>query len=191
MLQVIDMKKLVVISLFFALMTGVAMGQSRNGYTIEGDKRGDQNREWMDKVYVGGGIGSLFFSDRETSLAVSVIGGYRWTERFNTGVGLSYQFYEDKYYDYKYNVYGTNVFAQYALYGPFFLMAQYEYNVLRYETQNLNYDGLFLGGGYSQPLGSKGAINFYVLYNVLYEPDNFEDGYATPLSVGANIMVGF
>ncbi|SHK16595.1 hypothetical protein SAMN04488028_103218 [Reichenbachiella agariperforans] len=191
MLQVIDMKKLVVISLFFALMTGVAMGQSRNGYTIEGDKRGNQNREWMDKVYVGGGIGSLFFSDRETNVGVSVLTGYRWTEKLNTGVGLTYQYYKWKPTNTNYNDYGVNVFAQYAIYPPFFLMAQYEYLNLDYVEERRGYDAFFVGGGYSQNIGGKAAINFYALYNVTYRTGRDNGRYASPWSIGVNIMVGF
>ncbi|PIB36396.1 hypothetical protein BFP72_13815 [Reichenbachiella sp. 5M10] len=186
------MKRICSVLVIMVMTVGVSLAQSKGGYTIEGDRGGREgNGEWMEKVYVGGGVAGLSFSERITSIGFTVIGGYRWTDRLNTGIGMSYQYFEDKYYDDKYNVFGPQAFAQYQIYGPIFGMVLYEYNVLNYNGRNYNYDGLFLGAGYSQNLGGKAVVNFYLLYNVLYEQDNREDGYSSPYSIGVNFMVGF
>ncbi|UXP33988.1 hypothetical protein N6H18_08520 [Reichenbachiella agarivorans] len=184
--------KTTLFTLLLILTTQLVFAQSSAGYTIEGDRPGkkERNTDWTEKIYIGGGLAGLSFSDRITSVGFSVLGGYRWTDRLNTGLGMSYQYFEDKYYDDKYNVFGPQIFAQYLIYGPIFGMAQYEYNILNYNGRNYNYDGLFLGAGYSQSVG-KVSINFYLLYNVLYEENNREDGYSSPYSIGANFMVGF
>lgn len=186
------MKKLL-FSLLLLAMTGAAFAQSEHGYTIKGDNKKDRdvNTDWMDKFYVGGGIGGLSFSSASTSIGLNFVGGYRWTDRLNTGVGLGYQYYENKYYDYKYNIYSTQFFTQYQVYGPIYAMGMYEYNFLNFNGDNYNYDGLFFGGAYNQPLGGNAVVSFMVMYNVLYDDLNKEDGYSSPLYYGVNIMVGF
>ncbi len=178
------------------LTAGLAsVAQSDSGYSIEGDNgRRDTNTDWMDKIYVGGGIGGLSFSQNQIYASFSLLGGYRWTEKLNTGVGYTYQYTSYKDVNISLHNHGVNVFTQYMIYKPIFLMAQYEYLSFQglytdLTTYRDSYNSVMLGGGYSQQLSKKAAINFYVLYDVTYDKDR--SPYGTPWYIGLNFAVGF
>lgn len=122
-----------------------------------GDVLGNEKPAWVEKVYVGGGLGGLTWSQDYFSASLYGMVGYRFTDKLNSGVGINYQYFNDKVFNYSINNYGFNFFTQYQVYDPFFLMAQYEiYFIEQFEGGRRQMDALLLGGGVSQPLGGKG-----------------------------------
>ena len=145
----------------------------------------------MDKVFFGGGV-NMWFSNSYSFIELSPIVGYKVTDRFSTGVGVTYEYVKQSYYD-PYgrefsnsdNIWGGRVFAKYQVKGPLFLYGEYE--DLRLQVYNRVADtfdrawvpGMFLGGGLMQPLGRKGGVGIMLLYNVLY--DDLRSPYNSPL----------
>ena len=145
----------------------------------------------MDKVFFGGGM-NMWFSNSYSFIELSPIVGYKVTDRFSTGVGVTYEYVKQSYYDpYGWefsnsdNIWGGRVFAKYQVKGPLFLYGEYE--DLRLQVYNRVADtfdrawvpGMFLGGGLMQPLGRKGGVGIMLLYNVLY--DDLRSPYNSPL----------
>ncbi|MCV9389200.1 hypothetical protein [Reichenbachiella ulvae] len=189
------MKKLS-LCLSFVLVSLLSFAQSEHGYTIEGEgkKRNSKNvdTDWTENFFLGGGISGLYFNQNETVFGFAVNGGYRWSERFITGVSMGYYYHGFKNPDFHYNIYSPQLFAQYRIYGPINAMALYEYNFLKSSIgDKFSYDGLFLGGSYNQSIGSNGVVSIFVLYNVLYDEFDQESGYSSPLYYGMNFMFGF
>ncbi|MGL1887705.1 MAG: hypothetical protein OCD76_14405 [Reichenbachiella sp.] len=177
------------------LMTAgfVTMAQSEGGYSIKGDKGRSVDTDWMDKFYVGGGIGSLSWNSYGSSIGVSALAGYRWTEKINTGLGYDYYYEASNSSDVNLHTHALNVFTQYLIHDPVFLMAQYQlwnYRFIQGDQTIVKGVGnaVMLGGGYSQRISNRSTINAFVLYDVLYEKDVTPYG---PVHYGINFTVGF
>ena len=156
---------------------------------------------FMDKVFVGGGIGAGFGD--YTYVSISPIIGYHLTPRLSLGLRLMYQYTTFKYTNYQnqqWNTYsgndfGIGGFATYSLFGPVFLQAEYEhlnYDGLYYDgTQaRTSFDSFMAGGGISQPIGRKAAFFLAVLYNFSYENFNNANAYRSPYNSPIVIRVG-
>jgi hypothetical protein len=128
----------------------------------------------MDRLYIGGNLG-LYFGDI-TYVAISPIVGYRFTENLTAGVGFTYQYYKDNYYNYTNNIYGGLIFGRYNVFKGLFLEGDFEANNLdAYYTNQGVFEAvptrkwipsLLLGAGYSGG-GSAGGFYFSILYDVL------------------------
>lgn len=157
----------------------------------------DENSSFLDRVYVGGNLG-LSFGDI-TNVQIAPIVGYRVTNRFSVGAGPQYQYTRIKLRggnDLTSNNYGFNLFARYNIVEPFFLQAEYEY--LNFELFNAdltsfreNFSNVLIGGGISQPIGSRAFFNLTVLYNVTYDNNAQFTPYDSPVIVRAGINLGF
>lgn len=124
-----------------------------------------------DKVFFGGGIGLQFGS--YTGVDISPMIGYRVFPNFQTGLKLTYQYYGGSDIEWRQNVLGGSVFAQYILFDR--IIAHGEYEVLnvrtdwdnrQYETQRRSYYSPLLGGGVYQKLGDRAAVMLLVLFDV-------------------------
>lgn len=156
------------------------------------DVLGRDRPAWLDKVYVGGGIGGIGISNDRVWASVNGQVGYRITDKWNVGTGLSYQYFKWKEpINQSFHDYGLSFYTQYIIYEPFFAMAQYEILFLDQVEGRETYDTFLVGGGISQPLGNKGFMNFFVLYNVLYTDGGDNGRYDSPWVVGMNFGVGF
>lgn len=125
--------------------------------------------DWS-KVYFGGGLGGGFTSF-EAAFNISPIMGYRFTERFSAGIGLTYNYYENRLYKptYKVNIYGGSIFAQQIITN--FLFAHAEYEALNgpwvYPTNRRFFiHNVWVGGGLRQTAGSNAAMMITVLWNL-------------------------
>lgn len=156
-----------------------------------GNVLGSDRPNWVDKIYVGGGLGGFGFSSDRTWVNVSGQVGYRITDKWNAGVGMTYQYFKWKVPpEQSFNDYGLNFFTQYVIYQPFFVMAQYEILFLDMYEGRTTEDRMLIGAGISQPMGNRGFMNFYALYNVLYNEQ--EDlRYDSPWVIGMNFGIGF
>lgn len=179
-------KKVFLIALLCALSAQFAFAQG------EYNALGKDRPAWLDKVYVGGGIGGIGISSDRIWASVNGQVGYRITEKWNVGMGLSYQYFKWKEpINQSFNDYGLNFYTQYVVYDPFFVMAQYEILFLDQVESRETYDTFLIGGGISQPMGSRGFLNFFALYNVLYTDGGDNGRYDSPWVIGMNFGVGF
>lgn len=132
----------------------------------------DDDPSFMDRVFFGGGLG-FSTNNYATLVSLSPIAGYMITQNLSAGVGVQYQYIKYKFYNVSVNNYGGNIFTRYNI-NQFF--AQVEYNLMNMEipstndTENRMYvDRMLIGGGLSQPIGSRARINIVGFYDILYQ----------------------
>lgn len=145
---------------------------------------------FKDRLYFGGNFGMQFGTI--TLIDLSPLAGVMITPRFSSGLGITYQYFNDtRYSGGESNAYGGRVFSRFNVLPNIFLHGEYEnlnydnYNFLTERFSRIWSDALFLGGGYFAPFGSRGGANFTFLYNVLH--DNLQSPYGEPYV----IRVGF
>lgn len=156
---------------------------------------------FKERITVGGGLGLGFGSDQDF-VSLSPMIGYRVTERFLAGTGITYRYTKFKNpIDIKLVDYGVNPFLRYTLFNNVFVQTEYEY--LNYEaptwngsdftTQRKNYTAFLAGGGFLQPIGDRASFFLMALYNFSYtEPKVGEySPYYSPLVLRAGINFGF
>ena len=175
----------------FVLLLFLVLGSESFAQENYNNVFGNDRPAWIDKIYVGGGLGGFGISSDRTWVNVSGQVGYRITEKWNAGVGLTYQYFKWKVPpEASFNDYGLSFYTQYIIYQPFFAMAQYEILFLDTFDGRDTYDTFLIGGGVSQSMG-RGFANFYVLYNVLYTDGGDNGRYSSPWVIGANFGIGF
>ncbi|EAZ81246.1 hypothetical protein [Algoriphagus machipongonensis] len=145
---------------------------------------------FKDRLYFGGNFGMQFGT--VTLLDISPLVGVMITPKLSSGLGITYQYFNDKrYYGGESSSYGGRIFTRYNVLPNIFVHGEYErlnfdnYNLLTDEFERIWANSLFLGGGYFAPFGPRGGANFTFLYNVLH--DNLRSPYAEPYV----IRVGF
>ena len=144
-----------------------------------------------DRLYYGGNFGMQFGT--VTLVDFSPLVGVMITPRYSAGVGLTYQYFNDKrYYGGQTSSYGGRLFNRFNVLPNVFLHGEYEsinfdnYNLVSDRFERIWSNALFLGGGYFAPFGGgRGGANFTFLYNVLH--DNKRSPYSEPYV----IRVGF
>jgi hypothetical protein len=144
---------------------------------------------FLDRVFIGGNLGLQFGT--VTFAEISPLVGYRFTDKIQGGVGVTYQYYhyQDKFYDLKTNVYGGRVFGRYFFTANLFGHAEYEYLNLEafdfYPRRRVDVESFLAGGGYIQRFGRNSGIVAMILYNFtesVYTP------YSNPIiRIGLNI----
>jgi len=136
---------------------------------------------FIDKLFVGGGLGLQFGS--LTLIDITPMVGYRVTEKFETGIGLTYKYYKyNDYYglgiDLKSNIIGGSIFARYHIIENLF--AHIEYESLRYrydeyygsigaltsENRIAYINSFFIGGGYRQRISQSSYFYIMALWNL-------------------------
>ncbi len=127
------------------------------------------------KIFVGGNFGLQFGTI--TYLDLSPLVGYRISDHFSAGVGVTYQYLKDNFYNVETNVFGGRVFGRYFIRQNIFAHA--EYNVLNlqafdlYPAQRINVGSLLVGGGYIQRFAKNSGMTVMLLYNLtpsVYSP---------------------
>jgi hypothetical protein len=153
----------------------------------------------VNRLVIGGGLG-LGFGNGIFSFQVSPIVGYRFTNRFAAGIGLSYQYASFKDYTYLVNpntneefyksprssIISPEVWARFKVFDNLFVSAIGEYNFTHYtdyawaqyngwniEKVKLNYSMpcLLLGVGYAQPITDNASFVIIASYDVLQKSD--------------------
>ena len=141
---------------------------------------------FTDKIFFGGGLGLQFGSI--TVIDVSPVVGYRVTEKFETGLGFTYKYYNYKDYffdnntgigyDLKSNILGGSVFARYHILENVFLHAEFESLRYKYddyytigpllykEQQIANINSVFVGAGYRQRISQGSYFFIMALWNL-------------------------
>lgn len=150
---------------------------------------------WNERIFFGGNLGLQFGTI--TNIEVSPLVGYRVNSNLSAGIGLTYIYYKinfDNRPDYSTDIYGGRVFVRRAVSENIFLHAEYE--SLNFEFVRSDgslrrewVPGMFLGGGFIQPVGRNVAFVAMALYNVLH--DDLRSPYNSPLVIRIGINVGF
>ncbi len=148
-----------------------------------------------NRWFFGGGIGLGFGTIDYVDIAPLV--GYRVTEDFSVGGRLSWRYRSDDRFQPSLNTndYGAGLFARYRILSPLYLQAEYEY--LSYEFVRFDgtsdrdeFDSVFGGFGFAQPLGGRSTFFVTALYNFSYSSG--EPGpYSEPWVVRAGVSFGF
>ena len=160
----------------FLLFATVAFAQ-KGEYIV------DQESNWQDRIYFGGGFG-LSGGSWGTSISLSPIVGYMVSNRVSVGMGVTYQYYkyQNGIYDYTDNRWGMQFFGRINLFKQIF--AYGEYSFLNYSyfgdtNDRRTASRLPLGLGLSQPIGPRSALNLVAAYDVLYDSQN-QSVYGSP-----------
>lgn len=156
----------------------LAIGFSFQGLAQMREDTRDTRTFW-ERMYFGGGfslqLGNLTYID------VSPLSGYGITERLSVGIGGTYRYVNDSFWNYSYNIYGGRVFSRFGIIDKIF--AHVEYEMLNWQNVHSDRDrewsgALFAGGGYSSHLGAQKGYQIYVLYNLTH--DQFNSPYNEP-----------
>jgi hypothetical protein len=152
---------------------------------------------FWEKTFVGGNFGLLF--GNITMIDLSPNAGYKITENFSAGVGITYIYFSDRRYNYSTNIYGGRIFSRYNFLENFLVHTEYEvlnmelWNRLDFKRDRVNYPRLLLGGGFRQNIGTNSSIMLLVLFNVLDDTE-FINKYAFRMpnpDVRVGISIGF
>lgn len=141
------------------------------------EKKEKKNKDFWDKVYVGGNVGLQFGSS--TFLAISPLVGYNFTKKLSAGAGVTYQYYhyKDAFYDIETHVYGGRIFARYMITEYLFAYTEYEHlNLEAFDfspRRRVDVGSLLGGAGYIQRMTDNIALQAMLLYN-------FTQSYYTP-----------
>lgn len=143
-----------------------------------------------DRMYFGGNFALSFGTI--TYVDISPLAGVMLTERFSTGIGATYQYFNDtRFPGGNNNLYGGRLFARYNVFPNIFLHSEYEnlnfdlYNLRTERFERSWIPSYFVGAGYFTPFGDRGGANFMLLYNLQY------DARRSPYNEPYVIRVGF
>ena len=134
---------------------------------------------FKDRISVGGNIAFSFGT--YTYIGVAPIVFYNVTPSWLVGLGGSYYYWKDTYYDVESSIYGGLALSRYIIFKGLFVEADFEANNLdaytvdqlgQLHTQRMWVPSLLLGGGYAAPLGSNSAFYLSILYDVLQDPNS-------------------
>lgn len=149
---------------------------------------------FKDRLYSGGSIGLTFGT--YTNIIVSPMLGARLNERLYAGLGIEYQYTQDKRYDpaLTYNQFGGRFFTQYSFVPQLF--AHVEFAAMSMERYNLQLEKernlvpfLYVGGGYRQMLSEKSFVTFRILFDVLQNSNSPYRSWEPIYSVGFGIGI--
>lgn len=149
-----------------------------------------------DRIFFGGGFGLSAGSD-VTNISLSPQVGYKVTQRYLAGIGITYQYVKIKNIDSSINNYGWSVFNRYNITRQFFAYSEFEN--LQFEfftslsperTERDSYNSLLIGAGYSESLSGRASMSFMALYNVLYDPADPIQPYDSPWVIRAGVGIG-
>lgn len=130
-----------------------------------------ERKTFGDRTFYGGNFGIMFGTITLIDLSPNI--GYRLTEKFSAGVGVTYMYYHDSRFRYSTNIYGGRLFARHVFLEKFFAHAEYEilnlelYDVIDFKMSRVNYPRLLLGAGFLQRMSERTAFSLLILLNVL------------------------
>lgn len=200
------MKKLFCFCLFITFAAFVSAQQfDNNNYNSNGIVV-NQRPDWTSRIFTGGTLGLAFGS--ESLVDISPMIGYKVTDKFQVGVGVTYQYwgFNDYGFNLSSNVYGGRLFARYFIFKNIFAYGEYEWlNVQPIYTYidpagtvfyaedvvRQNVYSPFVGGGYRQQLSGKAAMYLLILYDLNYNSLSYTPYSGSPWVVRIGMDVGF
>lgn len=150
-----------------------------------------------DKIYYGGG-GGFSTSSNQTNISIFPQIGYKITDRYSAGVGISYQYVKIKRpIDTSLSNFGWSVFNRFNVTNQFFGYAEFERLTFEYftsfdpeRTEKSAFNSLLIGAGYSEQIGGRASFNVMALYNVLYDESVTPRPYNSPWVLRAGLGIG-
>jgi hypothetical protein len=183
------MRKFILLT-FVVLVSNVAIAQYDNSLS---------GVPLKERITIGGGLGLGFGSDQDF-ISVAPMIGFRVTERFLAGTGVTYRYTKYKLpgLEIKLTDYGINPFLRYTLFNNVFVQTEYEYLNYEFPTSvdesvRKTFNSFMAGGGFLQPMGDRASFFVMALYNFSYvEPKVGEySPYYSPLVLRAGFNFGF
>jgi hypothetical protein len=125
------------------------------------------------RMFFGGDFGLNF--GEYTAINFDPLVGYRFTDKFSSGVQLDYSFIHISSLDISTSIYGASVFATHIVYKNLFIRAQYEWQSLesRYfmsgiysSKDRFSLNDFYVGGGIRTPIGNRSYANLMILWNL-------------------------
>ena len=136
-----------------------------------------EQRDFWDKIYIGGNLGLQFGTYTVVDLEPQI--GYRITDRLTSGIGITYIYskYTDPTYNYtfKTNIYGGSLFTRFLVYESLFAQVEYEqlsleaFDYFQQKATRIWVPAFFVGGGYRQQIGERSSFQFLILYDIIQD----------------------
>ncbi len=188
--------------LFFLSFAAVAQDQSepdslyrRRGAPAETP---GAKPNWMERITLGGNFGLSF--GNYTYVNLSPLVGYRFTDRFTAGGGVTYIYSRVRYtglQTYSSSIYGGRVMAQYAVIPR--LAPTIEYEALNVPYLDYTDVGVvearrwignpMVGATVLFPIGKKSNFGLTALYNLNYTTNQMYSPYGSPWVIRAGFML--
>jgi hypothetical protein len=152
-----------------------------------------EKRKLKDNISLGGNIG-LSFGDI-TFINLSPRIGYKVNEKLSSGVGITYQYLNDKRYDPDFisSIYGGSIFSTFTVIEDFFLQTELEIlNVEKRFSSDLRANRIFIpvwlvGGGYRVSVGGNSFLMMTLLYDLIQDTNS---PYGNNLIIRGGINIG-
>jgi len=165
-----------ILFILFILSVQVSFGQ----YTSEesGEKTNPLSKlSFKDRLYTGGNVAFNIASDRGIPIyffETSPFVGYKVDQKFSVGLGAKYIYIGSKQANFKYSVYGGNIFSRYKFTESLYAHAEFE--VLRaynldpnsiFQGDRATVPMLFAGAGYNYSIGGTVNLQIMLLYDII------------------------
>jgi len=179
------MKKILLLSIL--IVTSLTLSAQTRSGTISDVQRGGQNQRQDDQrgfqrenLRFGGNFGLRFGGI--TFIDVSPTVGYQFTNRFLAGVGVTYNFYRERFYinnvrqEFTMHVIGGTTFGQFSVVQipALHIFLRVEYSLL---NQRVDFFGQYqrrdwvhypmVGGGILLPFGRSGGVTMQLMWDLL------------------------
>ena len=149
----------------------------QNSTNAQRDFDPESDPKFKDRMYYGGNLGLQFGT--VTRIDISPLAGVMINSKFSTGVGATYQYYDDaRFQGSSGSSYGGRFFARYNVLPNIFAYSEVEsinwnaYNYFNDRFQRTWTEAFFIGAGYFTPFGPRGGANFTFLLNLKHENRN-------------------
>ena len=128
-----------------------------------------------ERLYFGGNFGLQLGS--VTMIDLSPLVGYKFTEKFSAGVGITYKYFNDSRHNpsISTNIYGGSIFSRYFILDNVFAHAEFENTNLETKFDVLNMhpnqdrfwiQSVFIGAGYIQRFNENSGAYILLLWNL-------------------------
>lgn len=190
------MRKKHLILTLIAFLVLVMPGISQDTAPSKPEPKAQKATSFRDRISLGGYLGAQFGT--VTHLEVSPMAIYEVTPALYAGLGLTYMYYRDNYYQPPYisNGYGGSILARYHVWKDLFIQAEYDPLYFTYWSDydqfgvytgrkklNTWVHDVLIGAGYRQWLGENAFVTFAIFYNV---NESYYSPYRNPI-----IRIGF
>lgn len=176
------MKTFFIVILFLSVNISIAFSQN---FLEETPSKDSEKIPLRERFFLAGGIGLQFGTF--TNIEISPMLGYKITEDWKAGAGLSYQYISvnnSQYYvPFSTSIYGPRAFSNYLITSKIF--AHVEWEALSLESKYFDYlnkypslerfwvSSFLVGGGYRIMVGDRSSVNIMLLFNLnetVYSP---------------------
>ena len=150
-----------------------------------------KNYSFRDRLFFGGSFGLSIGTYTDIELSPHV--GYYITSRWAAGIGVTYEYYNNKYHfvdmygnyeRFETHIWGGRLFTNYVIVDnvndwipiglTFRIFAHVEYEALSYEKKFFDYfatgrklqNSILVGGGFRFPMGRRSSMNLTILWNL-------------------------